>query len=219
MTKHIRATLIISAAILILPFITLAHNPRLVESAGTVQVQNPEISQAFYGQLNGSYQDFRIDSASPFNLYANILVPDLPMVKINMSIEIFKLEPATTSLAFLEGARFTWMQFYEPFAGDKYFKGPEFSQEVGAGKYLVRVSSPNFKGKYVLAIGQKEAFLSEAWDTLMVLPTIKNAFFNKSPWTMFFNYIGLFLLAAILILAAIAYFAWRWIIKHKGKKA
>ncbi|MDD2753597.1 MAG: hypothetical protein PHT44_03240 [Candidatus Portnoybacteria bacterium] len=217
MTKHIKAILIISAVVLIAPLIASAHQPRLVETKGLAQVQNPEISQAFYDQLNGTYQDFKIDSAKPFELYANILVPDLPMLKTDMSAEVFKLTPATTSLAVLDGAKFTWAQFYEPFAGDSYLKGPEFKQEVGAGQYLIRVFSSNYKGKYALAIGEQESFpISEMWNTLMVLPTLKSDFFNKPVWTIFFNYIGLFLLIAILILAAIAYFAWRGTRKHKN---
>jgi len=203
---------------LIAPFIASAHQPRLVGTKGLVQVQNPEISQAFYGQLNGTYQDFKIDSAKPFELSANILAPDLPMLKTDMSAEVFKLTPATTSLAVLDGAKFAWTQFYEPFAGDSYLKGPEFKQEVGAGQYLIRVFSSNDKGKYALAIGERESFsLSEAWNTLMVLPTLKSDFFNKPIWTMFFNYIGLFLSIALLVLAAIAYFAWRGTKRYKNR--
>lgn len=209
MAKRTQTILIILAAVLLAPLVASAHQPRLVESKGIIQVKNPEISQAFYGQLNGTYQDFKIDSAEPFNLYVNVLVPDLPMLRTDMSAEVFRLNSATTSLAVLDGANFAWTQFYEPFAGDSYLKGPEFSQQVGAGQYLVRVFSSNHKGKYALAIGQKEAVLSEAWNTLKVLPTLKKDFFNKSPWTMFFNYIGLFLLITILILAVAVYLIWR----------
>ena len=214
MYKEIKIILIFIISIFLIPFAVLAHQPRLVEGSGIIQVKNPEISQAFYGELRGTYQDFKIDSAKPFNLYINVLAPDLPMLKTDMSAEIFKLTPATTSLAVLNGANFNWTKFYEPFAGDSYLKGPEFRREVGAGQYLIRVFSSNYKGKYSLAIGEQESFsLGEAWQTLIILPGLKNTFFNKSPWTIFFNYIGLYLLGLLLVLAMVIFFIWRVIKK------
>lgn len=220
MPKYIKPILIISAAFFIVPMIALAHQPRLVDGGAVVVVENPEISQAFYGELKGLDQSFSLAVDKPMVLFANILVPNLPMAKTNMSLEILKLTPATTSIAFFSGDNFTWTKFYEPFAGDDYLKGPEFKQAVEAGSYLVRVSSPNYKGKYSLAIGEKESFpINEIWNTFRVLPTLKSDFFNKSPWMMFFNYIGLFLLTAILVLAAIIFLAWRAIKKRKNNKA
>ena len=218
MSNKIKILIVSSVAFMFLPLIALAHQPRLVESRGIIQVQNPEISQAFYGQLDGIYQDFKINSAESFNLYVNILAPDLPMLKTDMSMEVFKLMPATTSLAVLDGVNFNWTKFYEPFAGDDYLKGPEFRREVSAGQYLIRVFSSNYKGKYSLAIGEQESFsLDDIWQALTILPTLKKDFFNKSPWTMFFNYIGLYLLGTLLVLAAVIFLVWRGI--KKSKKA
>ncbi|KKT24618.1 MAG: hypothetical protein UW11_C0043G0006 [Parcubacteria group bacterium GW2011_GWA2_43_9b] len=219
MSNKITIFIISSVAFTFLPLIALAHQPRLVESNGIIQVKNPEISQAFYGQLNGIYQDFKIDSAEPFNLYVNVLAPDLPMMETDMSAEIFKLTPSTTSLAVLDGDKFNWTKFYEPFAGDNYLKGPEFRQEVGEGQYLIRVFSSNYKGKYSLVVGEQEFFsLGEYWQTLTILPALKKDFFNKSLVTMFFNYIGLYLLGVLLILAAVIFFIWRTIKRYKKAK-
>jgi predicted membrane protein len=54
------------AAMLLLG-ISFAHQPRLVsQTAGekpvAIQVQNPEISQAFYGELKGSVDTYEIDA-------------------------------------------------------------------------------------------------------------------------------------------------------------
>lgn len=219
MPKNLSTILIISVSFFIAPIIALAHQPRIVESSAIIQVSNPEVSQAFYGELKGLDQSFSVNFDRPATLYANILVPDLPMAKTNMSLEIFKLTPATTSIAFFSGDNFTWTKFYEPFAGDDYFKGPEFKQTVPAGQYLVRVSSPNYKGKYSLAIGEKESFPpGEMWNALLALPTIKSDFFGKSVWTIFFNYIGLMVLAVLLILMAVIFVIWRAIKQYENKK-
>lgn len=219
MRKNKKFILIISTAILIAPLIVLAHQPRLVEAGGVIEVKNPEVSQAFYGELKGRYQDFSVKTGQPISLYVNLLVPDLPLVKTDLSVEIFNLIPATTSLAFLDGALFDWTKFYEPFAGDSYLMGPEFKQTVAPGQYLIRVSSPNYKGKYSLAIGEQESFpLNEIWNTLKVLPVLKKDFFNKSPWTMFFNYIGLSLLFVAAVVLIIVFLAWWGIKKYRDKK-
>ncbi len=60
-----------------------AHQPRLdtqttVSVENPILVDNPEISQAFYGQLNGKPVYYQIQSTQPFQLYLNLLVPTSP---------------------------------------------------------------------------------------------------------------------------------------------
>ncbi len=196
-----------------------AHNPRIISGEKIIQVKDPEISQAFYGQLDGYYQEFKIISNKPFDLYTNILVPDLPLVKTDMSVEVFRLVPATTSLAVLEAGISKWKQFYEPFAGDSYWQGPEFKQSVPAGQYLIRVFNQSYKGKYVLAVGEIESFsLGEIFNTIFLLPRLKQSFFSRSPLTAYFNYTGVFLLAGLLIIALGIFLVWRKIkSRHSGE--
>ena len=63
------------AIIVLVPGCASAHQPRIVTNRQTV-VTNPEISKAYYGQLTGVPDVFTIQTNTPFNLYANILVPD-----------------------------------------------------------------------------------------------------------------------------------------------
>jgi hypothetical protein len=65
-----------------------AHQPRIV-SQDLIEVQNPEISQAFYGELQGQPVLFRIDSSEPFVLYLNLLVPDLPEIDKDVSARVY----------------------------------------------------------------------------------------------------------------------------------
>lgn len=195
-----------------------AHNPRIVPSGGgTVAVQNPEISQAFYGRLEGVSQRFEINSAKDFVLYVNILVPKLPDSDTGLIVNIYKEENSGQNLlAKLDGENFKWTEFYEPFGGDYYLKGPEYRADAGAGKYLIEVthciedaaavSSDTADKcaflKYSLAIGEKESFPpGEILNTILILPVLKKDFFGRSPLAAYFNYTGLFLLgiAAIFI--------------------
>jgi len=191
-------------SILFLPLIASAHNPRIVKNGEPAMVQNPEISQAFYGELKGEAQIFEIDSEKDFNLYVGVLVPSLPEANKKMSAEIYRsLESDMELLAVLDGTRYSWTEFYEPFGGDDYWQGPEAQQNVPAGKYIIRVfSEPDNQGRYSLAIGKIESFPpKEIWNAFVTLPVLKQYFFNKNPLMMFWNYLGLGALAIVVFLA------------------
>lgn len=201
---------------LILPQQAWAHQPRIV-SQETVQVENPEVSQAFYGELKGKSVNFEINSDTPFILYLNLLVPDLPGIDKDVSARVYFNEE---EIFFLDGTNFDWTSFFEEFAGDDYFKGPEVEKEVKQGKYLVEVFSPDNQGKYVLAIGKKEEFPpGETVKTIFLLPQLKRDFFNKSPFTAFFNLIGLFLLIPIIILLVLSLLILKWKRTKKPKES
>jgi hypothetical protein len=195
-----------------------AHQPRVVRE-GSVRVENPEVSQAFYGELKGKPQDFEIESPQPFRLYVGLLSPDLPGARKDFTAEIYEGEAGTGQLlARLALPAEKWTTFDEPFGGDRYWQGPEYRQEgaepagvpVPAGRYAVRVDGPGSAGKYVLAVGTKEEFgPRDIWETVRTLPEIKAQFWGKPAYTAFFNLTGLFLLLPLLALAGILLALWR----------
>ena len=197
------------------PVFVFAHQPRLVEG-NFIEVKNPEISQAFYGELAGEPAYYKIESDKPFNLYVGILVPDIPDIGKNVSAEIYlEKEGQKELLALLDGLNHSWPGYHEEFANDDYFWGPEFRDEnaeefipkgirVESGVYLVKVFSPDNQGKYVFVVGEKEEFpAGEIINTIKILPKLKSDFFGKSAWSAFFNRIGLFLIIPLLIIIAV----------------
>jgi hypothetical protein len=141
-----------------------AHRPVIVRDDSSkknpVIVEEPEISWAYYGELNGKSHYYKITSSEPFTLYVNILVPDTDpegaLISLhNMSLEVLK---DNTLLHKAEGMDFQWRRFYEPYGKDHYYIGPEFEQQAEAGEYYVRVFNNNNRGKYSLAIGKIEKF-------------------------------------------------------------
>jgi hypothetical protein len=186
--------------------ISFAHQPRLVDDKSSIEVRNPEISQAFYARLAGKPQTYTIRSDAPLRLYVNILVPNVPGIETDYEAVIFRrADTADEILARLEGKAYPWRPFYEPFGGDHYKLGPEFDEQVPAGTYVVVVSSPDNQGKYVLAVGKIEKFPpGEMARAIVALPKLKR-YLGKSPWTAYFNLSGVFLLVvagAIVGLAA-----------------
>ncbi|MFA5992852.1 MAG: hypothetical protein WC796_04050 [Candidatus Pacearchaeota archaeon] len=183
-----------------------AHQPRLVfDNSSSAQtpfpVYNPEVSQAFYGELKGNPDYYSIDSNSTFQLYLGILSPVISNTTINFSAEVYFNNNLIYSL---NGNDFNWSVFYEEFGGDNYFKGPEFDRQVIAGSYLVKVSGKDNQGKYVLAVGKKEKFpLGEMIHTVVSLPKLKKDFFGKSVLTSYFNILGFFMLVFVIIFLAI----------------
>ncbi|MCX6745115.1 MAG: hypothetical protein NTX82_06345, partial [Candidatus Parcubacteria bacterium] len=150
----------------------LAHQPYLIQnSPEVIKVPDPEVSKAYYSELKGQPQYYEINSPVDFALYVNILIPDVPQTTKNMLVEVFKDNEQGTKLYTLDGKGFTWQPFFEDFARDNYFKGPEIKAPAQAGIYLIKVSSPDNTGRYSLAIGEKESFpANEIVRSLLVLP-------------------------------------------------
>ena len=178
---------------LLLPVLVFAHQPRIVDD-NFVEIRNPEISQAFYGELNGTSTEYQIISDKEFKLYLGLLVPDIPNVNKDFFTEIYRVKDGDKEvLAVLDGSKFDWQPFYEEYGGDNYFWGPEFSSPeskkgvtlVGrlepAGEYRVKISSPTNLGKYVLVVGYLEEFPpNEIFNALISIPWLKVNFFQNS---------------------------------------
>jgi hypothetical protein len=201
------------------------HQPRIV-AGGITEVENPEVSQAFYGEPEGEPAYYRIESEDTFRLYVGILVPDLEGTDKDVSVEITREHVRAEEVSehkneeeeihiLLNGMEHEWTRWYEPFGGDWYWEGPELRSnppeeelpegvEVSEGTYTLKVFRVDNEGKYVLVVGEREEFpLKEMIHTLFVLPKLKADFFERSPWTSYFNLVGLFLLIGIGIVVGI----------------
>jgi len=197
--RKIRPWLLVELFLCLFAAPAFAHQPRLVGNQTLIEVKNPDISQAFYARLNGSPQVYKIVCDKPLQLYVNLLVPALPNIDTNFIAEVYSSSEAPENLLRkLDGASFEWTKFFEPFGGDSYLKGPEYEEQVPAGTYLIKVTSPGNQGKYAIAIGKKEKFPpGEIIRTIIMLPKLKKTFFEKSPLTAYFNLSGVFMLVVI----------------------
>jgi hypothetical protein len=99
----------------------LAHQPRIVEETLT-NIVDPEISKAYYAQLSNEPQIYIIDSTEPFNLYVNILLPDIEGQSKDVTATIFKNKDYTNPLATLGGVGAQWKNMFEKFGYDKYWQ-------------------------------------------------------------------------------------------------
>lgn len=218
--------LAVSVCLLLVAGTAWCHQPRIVQGEDITLVENPEVSQAFYGELKGEPASYQIASEDPFKLYVGILVPDLESIGKDVSVEItreqaYPEEAAKQELeeeemhVVLDGMEYEWTRWYEPFGGDWYWEGPELRSNppeeelpegvvVEGGVYTLKVFSSDNEGKYVLAVGEREEFpRGEMVQTLFVLPKLKAEFFERSPWSAYYNLVGLFLLIGIGILVGI----------------
>ena len=195
---------ILCMAVLQSGLVALAHQPRFPDpSVDVIHVENPDISQAFYEELNGKPKTFLIHSDKPFTLYINILSPKIQGARKDFSADVYGGDGIL--LTRLDGEKAHWTTFHEPFGGDNYNKGPEFHKQVPSGEYVVKVHNPGNLGKFVLAVGEREEFPpKEIIRTLKVLPKIKSQYFGKSPLALLFSYTGLFLIAILAVLVVIA---------------
>lgn len=191
----------IMGIIIIILFLSItmvfAHQPRLASDTSTISnpivVKNPEVSQAFYGKLNGNPAYYKIQSNSSFRLYANILVPDNPESRDQLiSMEI--LDSSGKTIALFDAKNSTWTPYFEEFGGDNYLKGPEFNQTQPAGTYYVKLFNDNNQGKYSLAIGDIETFPpGESLNAIVLLPILKAEIFQVPVAELFIQFLGLIL--------------------------
>ncbi len=199
------------SALILLPGIVSAHQPRLVESRETTVVA-PAVSKAYYGTLSGEPHTFSFVATTSFPLYVGVLVPDRPGQKKDVSAVVLR---DGVELALLDGAGFEWTQFDEPFGNDTYWEGPEYKAEGAPGSYEIRVWSSNNDSAYSLAIGEEELFdAKETWNALTLIPQLKRDFFQKSPADFIFSPFGAGLLIAMYLLAIIFGFAYRALLKR-----
>lgn len=206
--------LFVVCGFLFMPALASAHQPRITETRPT-EIPSPEVSKAYYATLPGVPDVYTIQASTPFNLYVNILVPDIAGQKTDVTATVFK---DGNQLAVLDGPSFAWKKFYEPFGADTYLMGPEYRARVEAGKYEIRVSSPDNDSKYSLAVGEIEAFdMKEGLNALKVIPELKKSFFNASPISFILSPFGWGLIVSMYILAAIVGLAYRFILKSIAK--
>jgi hypothetical protein len=201
-----------SLVILLILFLSIcavsAHQPRLEVGVNSsmsnpIVVQNPEISQAFYGNLNGQPDYYKITSDKPFKLYVNLLVPQSHGISGNfVSAQI--TDSSGKTIALLDGTKSNWTPMFEEFGGDYYLQGPEFTQNVSAGTYYIKVFNANDTGKYSLVIGNIESFPpDESLKALILIPLLKEQIFGKPVTTLFFEFLGIILaLGSLMVLFA-----------------
>ena len=185
----------------------IAHQPVIV-GKNMVEIDNPEISRAFYASLLGHPRSYLINSKEDFVLYINLLVPKNTNPSGRYSARIFRIENEKRSrLAEIDGNSIEWIEFFEPFGGDTYLKGPEFRQKVAAGKYEIEVFNKDNTGKYVLAVGEKESFgPKEIANVYVAVPQLKKDFFGTNPLSFLATPFGVVML---IVIGGIIYLVFR----------
>lgn len=185
----------------------LAHQP-VIAGKGTEEIRDPEISRAFYDELAGRPRSYFINADKVFDLYLNLLVPKNTNAKGRYSARVYRLADGRRQLlADVRADSVDWVEFYEPFGGDTYVKGPEFKRNVQAGRYEIEVYGSDDRGKYALAVGEKEFFgPKEIAQVYVAVPILKSTFFGTSPLSFLVTPFGIVLIIILIFAAAIGYF-------------
>lgn len=187
-----------------------AHQPNLLfMQKGDVTITDPEISRAFYDELKDKPKSFYIDSKSDFIFYINLLVPAFENPKGRYSAKVFAVDEKNNEkeILFLDGNRSEWQEYFEEFGRDYYYTGPEYEDYLMAGKYRIEVFSEDNKGKYVLAVGNKESFdLMSILNVYWQIPLLKLSFFKTSLLQFFLTPFGIGLIAFIGLIVIFVFF-------------
>jgi hypothetical protein len=143
------------------PLSASAHQVEFVTPTqhDVLQIADPTLSQGFYGELTDAPHTYRFTISEPITIFAEILVPDIENAQNDKSGLLLQVLPNDAGVR--EVRRFmakeaSWELFYEWFAGDSYRRGPSYFNSLEAGTYLIEVSTPVNRGKYVLVVGKRE---------------------------------------------------------------
>ena len=156
-----------------------AHQPKLINYSPTIDnphaVIFPEISKAYYSKLTGQPHYYVINSEDDFLFYTSILSPKINEEPSRFSLEV--LDGDQNIVYKVDGSNFEWTAWYEPYARDWYWKGPEIGVESGkefqtsftidAGTYYIKVFNESNTGHYSLAVGEAEFFGSNLWEKIL----------------------------------------------------
>jgi len=192
--------------------VALAHQPHYIGTENVIAIPDALTSRAYYAELTGEPAVYTISSDKEFTLYLNILSPYLPTARKDFSATITNSRNVT--IATLRAPISEWDMWSEEFAGDTYWKGPEFRETVPGDTYTITLSNPDNEGKYVLAPGEAEIFtLAGTPNTIKEIYEVKTQFFEKSWLSIFEGVIGKFLLGVpfivLVLLTLIGRFIYR----------
>jgi len=193
---------LMSFLFLVLIPLSNAHIPELVldsknYSTDPVFVDDPEISYAYYGKLQGSPHIYLIESDKPFTLYVSLLVPYVGQEE-SSNVEFHIIKDGEKIVMMHNYAN--WTKWYEEYGGDWYLQGPEYEAEVDSGTYLVEVHSSTNTEDYALAIGKTERFGPyEIVSTVFTLPLMKAIFWGDYLMLVIFIVIACLIIASLYL--------------------
>jgi len=189
------------------PIITdaFSHQPRIVikepsSEVNPILIREPEVSKAYYGQIEKSAEYYKIYSDREFTLYASLEIPEIPEQSKNIVLEL--KDQSGLQLAYLAGQQHHWRQFHEDFGNADYLSGPSIQMILPSGDYTITVNGEE-NTKYVLVTGQKEEFPPEEFlKSLFLVPQINQEFFAMNIFQSIINIFGFTLL---IIFSAIGF--------------
>ncbi len=213
------------------PLFLFAHQPKLINYSPSAEnpykIKNPEISKAFYGTLDGVPHIYEIKSENDFLFYAGILTPKTNDDYLIVSFKVFNENKDV--IYFANGKTYEWFEWYEPYARDLYWKGPEIGTDVEdifktsfpikAGTYYIEVFNEKNTGSYSLAVGEEEYFGSNFFERvvtwtpiiLYISPYMDIIHWNKFDIRAFIPHI------VIIVVFSIIYLTIKRIFKKKIK--
>ena len=201
--------------LLLLTNVAEAHQPVLVapDTVGDViSIDRPEVSWAYYGELQGFPHTYEIRSEESFLLYTQILEPDIDGAMNNHDVIVVRERDNGRGVE--EVVRFyakdtDWQSFHEPFGNDAYLAGGEYEAEVEPGVYRIEVSTPRNEGKYVLSVGKIEDFSDVSYfETVKRIYQVK-LFFEKPGIAVVLSPFVYVPLIIILLIMGIFYYFYR----------
>lgn len=177
----------------IIPLTASAHLPRYtigqnISLHNPAEIDEPTISQVFYGQMRGTPDYYHFYLAQPTEIKISLLSPinETEFPQIELIAQSGQTQKLTGSFDKV---------YFEKFGADYYLKGPQEVFDLSSNNYLIKIHNASNTGRYALTIGQTRKFvLTEEISTFFLLPLIKQKFFGRPIGEMFLATLGFVLM-------------------------
>jgi len=149
-----------------------------------VVVDEPELSQAFHGELADFPHTYEIVASEEFNLYVEILVPDIDSSENIISGIIIKEQEDSgrvIEVTRLKAVDASWESQKNKEFDEWYRVGPKFEEVLEAGTYRIETNTPDNIGKYVLVVGANDEMDIGYFDYIGRMVDVKK-FSERSPF-------------------------------------
>lgn len=190
------------------PVATFAAVPLVVapETVNDIRtIEEPEVEQLFFSDLNNFPQMYRIVAEEPFTLSLEVRVPKIEQAQtIIHGIVLRQLHRGgVEEITRLMPNDVVWEDSFDIALGESYLRGPSFETELPAGEYLIEMSTPDNDMPYIMKIGYAKGNLGVGYVEMLGRIKAVKTFYGHSAFALITSAYMYVPLLCFLLLASV----------------
>lgn len=169
-------------------------------------IQDPRVTQLFFGELIGAPHTYEISASEPFTLSLELRTPRTASSTGTISSIVVKVpgRGRVEEVTRLVGRDASWEEHRDEMTKDVYLRGATYHGDLGPGTYHIEVHTPDNMEKYMLKVGTEDEMIIGYVELLSRLRSVKH-FYGTSPlWLVATPYVYV----PLLMLCGLGLLSW-----------